>query len=304
MQESKSVSKKVTIVTHSSGFHTDDIFAVATLFLVLGEENVSVIRSRDIDIIEKGDYVVDVGGVYDPGKNQFDHHQIGGAGKRSNEIPYASFGLIWKKFGEDLCGNKEGADKIDESVVQPIDALDNGIQFLETRIGGLHSFDVGFITFLFYPTFKEDLTQMGSIFLKLVSCAKVLLQRIIKVKIDNHEGEKLVLEIYNDSKDKRLILMESSRYPWEEVLSKLPEPLYGVYKNINNDTWSIKAVRNDMFTYSTRKMLPETWAGKTGEELEKVTGVSGAVFCHTARFMAVAKTKEAIIKLAEIALNS
>jgi uncharacterized UPF0160 family protein len=38
--------------------------------------------------------------------------------------------------------------------------------------------------------------------------------------------------------------------------------------------------------------------------LEKITGVAGAIFCHNARFMAVAKTKEAILKLSEIALNS
>jgi len=50
--------------------------------------------------------------------------------------------------------------------------------------------------------------------------------------------------------------------------------------------------------------LPESWAGKSGEELEKVARVPGAIFCHSGRFLVVAKTKEAILKLAAIALRS
>ena len=78
---------KIKIVTHSSDFHTDDLFAVATILLALGDtKDFEIIRSRDMSVIETGDYVVDVGGIYDPEKNRFDHHQEGGAGKRDNGI--------------------------------------------------------------------------------------------------------------------------------------------------------------------------------------------------------------------------
>jgi len=53
-----------------------------------------------------------------------------------------------------------------------------------------------------------------------------------------------------------------------------------------------------------RKFLPKSWAGKKDMDLEEVTGIKGATFCHNHLFMAVAKTKEAILKMAEIALNS
>jgi len=36
--------------------------------------------------------------------------------------------------------------------------------------------------------------------------------------------------------------------------------------------------------------------------LAKVTGVPDATFCHNGRFLAVAKSKEGALKLAEIAL--
>jgi uncharacterized UPF0160 family protein len=92
-------NKKKILVTHNATFHADDIFATATLSLLLGGK-VKVIRTRDEEIIRTGDYVYDVGGEYDASINRFDHHQKGGAGKRENGIPYAAFGLLWKTYGE------------------------------------------------------------------------------------------------------------------------------------------------------------------------------------------------------------
>jgi uncharacterized UPF0160 family protein len=86
------------------------------------------------------------------------------------------------------------------------------------------------------------------------------------------------------------------------VLSKFPEPLFAVYYNISGDTWSMKCIRDDVMSFDCRKFLPEAWAGKRDEELEIATGVPGAVFCHNDLFMCVAKTKEGILKLAELAL--
>ncbi len=94
-------NRKKIAVTHCGSFHTDDVFACATLSLYFKKNNLKykLIRTRDDNIIKKADYVFDVGGIYDPKIDRFDHHQYGGAGKRENNIPYASFGLVWKKFG-------------------------------------------------------------------------------------------------------------------------------------------------------------------------------------------------------------
>jgi uncharacterized UPF0160 family protein len=294
--------KEITIVTHSSGFHTDDVFAVATLLLFLKyNEKVKVIRSRDKSIIEKGDYVVDVGDIYNPEINRFDHHQKGGAGLRKNSIPYAAFGLVWKRFGEELSGSSEVALKIDSTFIQALDASDNGVPTQLTKIPGVYSYDVGSLVSLFGPTWKESDTNIDDIFMKLVSYAKVILARLIVSTRDEVEAEKLVVEAYNNSRDKRLITVNAD-YPWEGVLSHFPEPLYVIYEN-RDKNWSIKAIRPDPFSYEPRKLLPEDWAGKRDTELEKVTGILGSIFAHNARFMAVAKTKEAVLKLAEIALK-
>lgn len=301
-------NKKYSIVTHGSGFHTDDIFAVATLSLLLEKEGkeFTVTRSRDMSIAEKADYLVDFGSVYDPKIRRFDHHQEGGAGKRDNGIPYASFGLVWKEYGYTISGNQTVTDRIDKALVQPVDFVDadpKGMTLFESPVKDLHAFDLGMIKILFAPTWKEDILKIDETFFTLVSYAKALLSRMIVYYSDEVEGERFVLESYNNSEDKRLIILENSEYPWLRVLPELPEPLYVVYRNIKNDTWSIKCVR-DFWSYKARKDLPESWAGKKDEELENITGVSGAVFCHNARFMAVNKTKEGILKMAEIALNS
>ncbi len=302
MSESKN---KVTIVTHNAGFHTDDIFAVATLLILLGENvEISIVRSRDKSVIESGDYVVDVGGIHDPSINRFDHHQEGGAGSRENGIPYAAFGLVWKTYGEKLCGNISVANRVDEVLVQPIDGPDNGVQIVDTKISGLMPLDIQLFTYIFSPTWKEDVSKMDDIFSSLVSQAKILVNRVIKFSQDEIDGEKEVEKIYENSNDKRLIVLDNSKYPWEKVLCKFSEPLYVVYRNPNNQTWSVKSIRDNPIDFKSRKKLPESWAGKRDEELEKVTGVEGAVFCHNARFMAVNKTKEGILKMAEIALNS
>jgi len=41
----------------------------------------------------------------------------------------------------------------------------------------------------------------------------------------------------------------------------------------------------------------------TDEALQEACGVEGAKFCHNARFIAVADSRDAILKMAEIALE-
>src|SRR3989338_5804368 len=109
------------LVTHNGSFHADDIFSAAALSLLLEKagEAYEITRTRTPEIIDDADYVFDVGGIYDEKNNKFDHHQTGGAGKRESissgpEIEYSSFGLVWKKFGLELCGEKKSADLVDK----------------------------------------------------------------------------------------------------------------------------------------------------------------------------------------------
>ncbi len=295
--------KKVTIVTHNGSFHADDIFAVATLLLVLEKDNeVTVLRSRDMEVINSAEYVVDVGGVYDESINRFDHHQHGGAGVRKNTIPYASFGLVWKKYGEALCGDKNIVEKIDQVLVQPIDAGDNAFQLVETNVKGIYPYDIGLFFNTFTPGIKKGLADIDKIFMEPVSLARTILLKEISKRQDLVEIGLIVTKIYEESKNKKIIVLDKY-YPVREFLSKFSEPLFVVFPR-EDGLWAIKTIRDNANTFVDRKSLPKSWGGYRDSELEKITGVSGAVICHRDAYLAVAKTKEGVLKMAEIALNS
>lgn len=55
-------------------------------------------------------------------------------------------------------------------------------------------------------------------------------------------------------------------------------------------------------SFEMRLALPESWAGARDKELQEVTGVSDAVFCHTRRFIAGAGSLKGAKQLADLAL--
>lgn len=65
-----------TIGTHDGKFHADEALACSLLLMTDAFKGASVNRSRDPEILDKMDIVVDVGGVYDPIKHRYDHHQV------------------------------------------------------------------------------------------------------------------------------------------------------------------------------------------------------------------------------------
>lgn len=291
------------IVTHNGDFHADDVFAVATLELFL-KGKTEVIRTRDEEIIKSADFVVDVGGKYDPEKNLFDHHQIGGPGVRGNGITYSSFGLVWKKFGGEICGSEIVALRIDKNLVAPIDALDNGEGEFTPIKSDIFQYDISDTIASLNPTWKEKLDR-NKMFAKAVSLAKIILKREIKTAKDNLKGEKNVEKAYKKAPDKRIIILEES-LPYgiyEEVLKNYSEPLFVVAPN-SDGVWRVKAIRGNSHTFKLKKSLPESWAGKTNEDLVKATGVSDAIFCHTKLFIATAKSREGAIQLAKLAVDS
>lgn len=302
------MDKETTIVTHSGGFHTDDVFAVATLALFLGDKEYKVIRSRDMKVIEKADLVVDVGNIYDPDKDRFDHHQSeGGAGKRANGIPYSSFGLVWKKFGKELCDSKQVALTVEKRLVYPIDAVDNGVDTYIKKMEDVVPYTIHNIVEVFHPTWKEDENErnLDDAFLEAVSVAKRILAREIQKARDEKESEIFVREAYERANDKRIIVIDG-HHPWENALKNYPEPLYVVKPDHQNgDSWKIKAVRDDPdASFTNRKDLPIAWAGKRDTELEEITGVVEAVFCHSKLFIAVAGSKEGALQLAKLAVEN
>ncbi|MBI5400913.1 MAG: MYG1 family protein [Candidatus Yonathbacteria bacterium] len=292
---------KKKIVTHSGNFHTDEVFACAVLSL-LHEGAVEIVRSRDPEVWATGDYVVDVGGEYDPAHGSFDHHQIGGAGVRENGIPYSSYGLVWKEYGEKISGSAYVTRVIDEFIVQPVDAGDNGFETFGVR-GEVAPYILQDAISAFRPGWNEARTEDEGFFDAVPFAEKILAREIVRAKTEE-EGKRYAEEAYAKAEDKRIIILED-HYPWYEALGTKPEPLFVVKPDRGNmGKWKIEAVRSDVHSFKNRKDLPINWGGKTGAELAEVSGVPDALFCHTKLFVAVAGSKEGALMLAKLAIDT
>jgi uncharacterized UPF0160 family protein len=144
------IEKTITIQTHDKRFHADDVGAVSLLtsyYNHLGYE-VNVIRSRNKDLMENSDILVDVGEIYSPETGRYDHHQTScdEIFKFGCVIPLSSIGMVWKHYGkkilelyldsihDSLPEKINYSDHLDEihskvyfKIIQEIDAHDNGI---------------------------------------------------------------------------------------------------------------------------------------------------------------------------------
>ncbi|MEX2341011.1 MAG: MYG1 family protein [Candidatus Paceibacterota bacterium] len=289
------------VVTHNGAFHADDVFAVATLQLHFGIENVEVIRTRDEEIIASGDIVVDVGGVYDPAHQRFDHHQSG-APVRDNGIPYAAFGLIWKHYGEAVCGIKEIADKIEEKLVMPIDANDNGISIYQLTEHNIKPVTISDVIAILCPA-RGSAEDADASFLPTVTLARVIIEKTIAHAKEKAEMKALAAEVYERTEDKRVLQFDSPMS--KSLMIDYPEVLFIISPEdpAGNQNWLATAIAVSKNTFELRQRFPKDWGGLRNEELVKVSGIKGAIFCHRNGFVFVAGSKEGVLEAVEKALE-
>ena len=238
------LKKKKVVVTHSGGYHADDVFACAALSL-LYKDHIKILRSRDPEIIVQGDIVLDVGGEYDPARGRFDHHQIGGAGIRPNGIPYASFGLIWKEFGEQIGGSQYVQEIIENKLVLGIDANDNGINISKDVFEGISKYSLNNVIAIFLPTWKEAGQGLeDKAFTKAVALAKLILASEIKQAKEIEEKQTFVDRVYDQAPDKKVLVFDEyiSRHDVNHCLKDKKDAIYAIVPRHDKTQWNIHAV--------------------------------------------------------------
>lgn len=289
------------VATHDGSFHADDVFAIATLRM--RTPDLQVVRTRDPAVIAACDARVDVGLRSDPSSGDFDHHQKGGAGARDNGIPYASFGLVWRAHGTDVCGgDAQVASEVDGYLVQGIDALDCGVTLTRSLIDDVRPMTISDLIGAMNPAWDEELTdaEQDARFADAVTRAEGVIERAISTAAARARAHQLVREAMARADDPRLIELDR-KMPWHEpVVTDAPEALYVIYPK--SDGWGLQAVPRELGAFGNRRDLPEAWAGLNHDELAAVTGVADAIFCHGKRFMAAAESREGVLELARQAL--
>lgn len=292
--------EEANCITHSGTFHCDEVFSTVLFSKILPE--VIVCRTPEVEQVRDNQYVYDIGG------GELDHHQFGGNGERENGVKYSSCGLVWRKFGKDVIKKytdekiEEVWKKLDKDLVQYIDAGDNGqiptidLDYKLVQLAGIIS--------AFNPNWDEEVDPDDK-FIEAVKFANVVFENSIKSTISKLKAKEEVELAINNSKDGIMVL--NKYLPWKETLlesdnEKAKLINFAVFPS-NRGGYNVYTVPVQVGSFESRKLLPEEWAGLRDEELQKVTNVKTASFCHNKRFICVAGTKEDALKLAKMANN-
>jgi uncharacterized UPF0160 family protein len=309
----------MVIVTHNGKFHADDAWAVAVLHILFPDAD--IVRTREPSIIEAADFVVDVGGIWDPATGRFDHHQKGFEGVRPSGVPYASAGLVWREYGarcvahlaEQHAGQRLEDDSaqgiahaIDADIVQYLDLSDVGAA--RNAPGG---YGMSAVVSGFNPNWLDEQrlgygAEAEAYRLAQFRKAMDVLTEVIVNSVKYRVGAILALAQVRQAQvleNGRLLFLKNAALPWSAVVRKeMPKVLFVLSHNLSEDRYMLHTVSATVDTFDARADLPASWAGLRDADLAAVTGVPDAKFCHNGRFIAAAKSYEGAYAMAKQAL--
>ncbi len=311
----------MVIVTHSGKFHADDAWAVAVLNILFPDAD--IVRTRDTAIVEAADFAVDVGGIWDPARGRFDHHQKGFDGARPGTgVPYASAGLVWRDYGARCVSAlaslhtgrqlsdttaQEIANAIDSDIVQYLDLSDVGAAKNAPGGYGLSAVISGY-----NPNWMDEQrlgygAEADAYRLQQFRRAMEVLADIMVNAVKYRVGAMLALNEVRQSElleDGKVLFLKNGALPWSSVVRKeMPGVLFVISHNIAEQRHMIHTVPVSADSFDARADLPAAWAGLRDADLAAVTGVADAGFCHNGRFIAAAKSYEGIREMARQALR-
>lgn len=252
---------KVKIGTHDGVFHADDILAISCLKTICWWCEFEIVRSRDTNILNACDLLIDVGGKYD-GQKYFDHHQ--------NKHLECSASLIWLAiflYSE----NYEYAYKyISEKVLESVSDLDCDLQrAIENRGDNTLYYNIS--------SFIGDLNYLENGFEKALELGEMFWESNLKAA-KSHKKNLEVLDA-GEIMGNIVILNEGVKIDEHKKWFEENYIQFVVHPQYNSPHWCISTVN------SKTHPLPE--------KIEK------AFFVHNARFIAIFKRKEDAISTAE-----
>lgn len=297
------------LVTHSGGFHADELLSSVVLTRLYPQAK--ILRTRDREwITPAADKIIyDVGGAYDCDAQIFDHHQRPGP-LREDGQPYSSFGLIWAQYGRAYLAAMDVPQddveaihaKFDAKFVLPIDLLDNGA--IEPAVAGpLSILTLPALLGSLKPVFDDmSPTADDDAFLTALPIARSFVEAQIRNLAAKSRAQSIVIDAIAAAGTSPILELPMGM-PYRSALDKAEADHILFVVNPRGDDWMLGGIKLSNDTFEQRADLPAAWAGLTDAALEEASGVKGAKFCHNARFIAVASTREAILEMARIAVQ-
>lgn len=298
------------LVTHSGGFHADELLSSVLLSRLFPLADFKRTRDREWLAPAPEKIIYDVGGDYNAQSQIFDHHQRPNP-LREDGQPFSSFGLIWAHYGRDyLTAMDVPADDIesihttfDTKFVLPIDLLDNGA--IEPSVAGpLSVLTLPALLGSLKPVFDDmSPTADDDAFLAALPIARSFIEAMVGNLAAKARAQSIVEEAIANAGASPILELPMGM-PYRSALEKAEADHIMFMVNPRGDDWTLNGIKLSNETFEQRADLPVNWAGLTDTALEDASGVKGAKFCHNARFIAVANSREAIMQMAALAVKA
>ncbi|BHF73325.1 hypothetical protein SprV_0401640600 [Sparganum proliferum] len=312
------------------------VLAIAMLKQLPEYKDADIIRTREMEKLGTCDIVVDVGGLFDASSHRYDHHQPSFNLTIKDFHPHlqpvvklSSAGLIYAHFGKRVISEIAGqlnsdADletlfkQVYKSLISEVDAIDNGVPISDgptARVGRLN------------PAWNkaEDESQAFSKALALATSELVeSVQRLADVWLPAKTlVEKCLQSRFSVHPSGLIMHLTPAGCPWKEHFFELEKELSveedatleKAHLPFSNRAVFLVTDRTNDFSvtaipvavdqpFSQRVRLPESWAGKRDQELDKAVGISGCIFVHSNRFLGIHRTRDGALEMAKLALKA
>ncbi|OAF66733.1 hypothetical protein A3Q56_05334 [Intoshia linei] len=324
------VPKRQTLAVHDGSFHCDDVMAIAMLKLIPRLSDAKIVRSRNFEVLNRCDYVMDVGGVYNHSERRYDHHQRGFNESISSLDPsklstvkLSSAGLIFFHYGIEIisavinCNPNVDkclviVDKMYTSFIQEIDGIDNGIEpYPNKNDSPLYAINTGLSQRIsrMNPTSDDYYDER---FLIAVDYAQKEFVDTVKYYADSWYS---TYEIVKVAINERFTIHESGAVIELDIKGNFTEHILKVEKDLGiegqilfviiekSDSWRVICVPVRLDSFKSRKPLLEEWRGYHNNDLQKISGIPDAVFVHDSGFCGGCLSKESTLKMLQITLK-
>lgn len=221
------------ILTHDGKFQTDEVLAIALISFMY--PNFDLTRSRKQNI-EDFEWVVDVGGIYDPTRNLYDHHQKGyhETWNENTTTLLSSSGLVFRDNWENILTSLnienptyEEATSLYFYLFESIDRHDNGQSNDESwfrfSFGKIHSrgMPIGvFISSFNYEYVKDGIQNIH--FNQAVDWVKIGFSNMITQFIRRkRQNENTIKSLQNREVINHMIFLKNKEYVNKNIISQI-----------------------------------------------------------------------------------
>lgn len=271
-----------TVGTHDGSFHADEVTACALLETFDLIDRHKIIRTRNSQELIRCEYVCDVGGIYDPEKNRFDHHQSSYQGELS------SAGMVLKELYSRQLLSYEIYHYLNRSFILGVDAVDNGKASPDIGHCSFSAVIANFVPIRHDASPREMDRGFYQAFDFTCGHLNRLLQRFAYI-------QECCEEVKKEMQKNELVMVFDQSMPWLDSFFELggeKHPAKFVIMPAGTQ-WKLRSIPpSDRDRMGVRIPMPANWAGLSGEELRRESKISGAIFCHKGLFISIWETKE------------